>query len=406
MTKSVLTSARNTRGIALPFALVGLVAVSILVTTVLLTSSTEFAISAAHRDAATSLYAADAAMEQFVAGRIDADSIRLQAGLQQTIAGPDGRSYSVLVAKLAFMPRADMSSAEDIYSLLVQPTAGRGRTLGAFVTTARNFDPLSLAVNAGATSGGDIRVSGNAVISSSAGANYCEDENNQSEFAVQVSAGSKIDGGQKEDRRIDGETNVAEWTKEEMEDVLLGGQSLRSLADGATIKFGPLFRTDPWSTTRANSNTGTAERFDWGCPQELLERTTCPSLASQQRLVAVAIDAEGGTITINGDYGQGMLMVVNGSLRIQGNFVFKGVLLVENDLFILGGGGGEESKIEGAVVSFGASSTIEDNVSGTATVRYNRCAVRDAQRALNQSGLMSAPQRLQGLTYAWHEIIR
>ena len=36
-------------------------------------------------------------------------------------------------------------------------------------------------------------------------------------------------------------------------------------------------------------------------------------------------------MTINGDYGQGILIVVNGSLKIQGNFIFRGIVLVEKD---------------------------------------------------------------------------
>ena len=54
------------RGIALPVALLGLVAVSLMVTTVLLTSSTESAVGAAHVDAARSLYTAEQGLNTFV----------------------------------------------------------------------------------------------------------------------------------------------------------------------------------------------------------------------------------------------------------------------------------------------------------------------------------------------------
>ncbi|HVH13694.1 MAG TPA: hypothetical protein VM759_11610, partial [Longimicrobium sp.] len=54
------------RGIALPVALVGLVAVSLLVTTALLTSSTEFAISAANTAGSRALYTAENGMQEFV----------------------------------------------------------------------------------------------------------------------------------------------------------------------------------------------------------------------------------------------------------------------------------------------------------------------------------------------------
>jgi hypothetical protein len=413
--------AGNRRGAALPVALIGLVAVSILVTTVMLTGSAEFAISSAHRNAAASLFGADAAMERYVAQRaqvatINADSARnwLRAtppGAPHTVEGPDGRMYDVQVARLSWsdnlhVPDAVQLQADEVYSLLVAPANGRGRQVGAFVGTTRVFNPVSLTVNAGLTSGGDLKVSGNAIISDGGGANYCEAENNASKYAVEVSAGSKVDDGVKE--RIQGEVNVAEWTKEEMQERLLG-TTLDEFAETAGIKFGKRWNLPEWgetNRTRADARPETPLEYNWGCPQEVLERTTCPTEASKSRLVSVAIDGGGGVVTLNGDYGQGVLMVVNGSLRIQGNFVFKGIILVEKDVFIYGGGGAEESKIQGAVMAFGQATEVEDNVSGTATIRYNVCAVQDAQRALNQGGLQSATQDRSGGTFAWYELIR
>jgi hypothetical protein len=120
----------------------------------------------------------------------------------------------------------------------------------------------------------------------------------------------------------------------------------------------------------------------------------------------VAIDANGGTAKIGGRYGQGMLIVLNGSLEIQGNFIYKGIILVERDMNIRGGAAGSESKIEGGIVAFGSSSTVEDNITGTATIKYNFCAIRDAEGALNNSALTNAPQSLAGATFAWYELIR
>lgn len=401
---------RDRRGVALPVALIGLVAVSLLVTTAMLTSSTEFAISSAHRNSAASLFAADAAMEQYLAQRAQVGGVFLAAtpvGAPDGVDGPDGRRYTVQVSRLLWTDSrtGNQLTADEVYSLLTQPEDGRGRSVSAFLRLRRQAVALSTTLNAGATSGGDLKVSGNATISDGrSGTNYCSATDNQSDYAVQVTAGSKIDAGQQADKRLEGAGDTTSYGKEAMSDSLLGGVTLQELADQASIQFGARWDQPAWTTTLINSDPGTDARYDWGCPAEL--GVTCPTEASKTRLVAVAIDAGGGTVKINGRYGQGMLVVLNGSLEIQGNFIYKGIILVEKDMYIRGGSAGQESKIEGGIVAFGASSTVEDNITGTATIKYNWCAIQDAEKAMNSAALEAAPQSLNGSTFAWYELIR
>lgn len=410
----LLALRRNRRGVALPVALIGLVAVSILVTTVLLTGSTEFAISSAHRNGAASLFSADAALEQYVAQQAEVGGNNWMTPGETVIVGPDDKVYAVQVSRLSWednvnSPTATQLTAREVFSLLVQPQDGRGRAVGAFVNVGRNYTPVDIGLNAGMTSGGNVKVSGNAIVSDGGGANYCNADNNRADYAVQVSAGSSVDGGQQSDKRIEGEVNVADWSKDDMQEVLLNGATIAELAEAAEIKFGARWNLPEFGAenrTRADSKSDTPLKYNWGCPADILEKTACPTAASAQRLVSVAIDAGGGTVILNGDYGQGLLVVVNGNLRIQGNFVYKGIVMVEKDIFIYGGGGAEESKIQGAVVAFGAQSEVEDNVSGTATIRYNVCAIRDAARSLAKGGLQSADQIRAGGTFAWYELIR
>jgi hypothetical protein len=140
---------------------------------------------------------------------------------------------------------------------------------------------------------------------------------------------------------------------------------------------------------------------------------TCTT-AESQRFVVVAIDAsnlgnQGGlthAVTLNGDYGQGMLIILNGSLNIQGNFIFRGIILVDKDLSMGGGSGQFTGKVEGTVVSFGDQSNVADNVDGKATIRYNMCSIVDAQNALNKGRLDDTPQVLNSSTFAWYELVR
>lgn len=408
-----LAPARNRRGAALPVALMGLVAVSLLVTAALFTSSTEFAISAAHRTGATSLFDADAALEQYVANRMVA-SPWMVATAAGAVQGPGGAAYTVQVDRMSDVVNTGVNpmTRTEIFSLVVQPQNGRGRSVGAFITTRRTADRLTTNIQAGATSGGNLSVSGNAVISDGrSGTNYCGTDSATAPHAVQVTAGSTVTLGNNAERSIEGSTNVTSYSKEQLAQNVLGtGMTLQKLALSAELKFGTQFGAPEFNNgNRLNAEVGTDSAYNWGCPQVLLGTSlVCPA-GSAAREMVVAIDASrlpDRTVRINGRYGQGMLIVLNGSLEIQGNFTYKGIILVEKDMFIKGGSAGQESKIEGSVIAFGASSTVEDNITGTATIKFNRCAINDAQNALNRNALQNAPQSRQGSTYSWYELIR
>lgn len=403
--------AADRRGVALPVALFGLVAVSLLVTTALLTSSTEYAISAAHRTAAGSLYNADAALEQYLFDRAQLGGRWLANTNAGAARGPDGRNYQVQVARMAWdaVTTTDPMTATEVFSLVALPQDGRGRGVGAFVRLTRQAPQLNANINAGATSGGDLKVSGNATISDGrSGVNYCNAADSTSDYAVQVTAGAKIDLGNNAERNLEGAADTADFTKAELERVVLGPNlTLRSMADMAQYKFGPRWSQPDFQTQVISGDytTGADTMYNWGCPQQLLVDFACPN-SSAARFRTVAIDARGGSVKINGRYGQGVIIVLNGSLEIQGNFTFKGIILVEKDMYIRGGAAGQESKIEGGVIAFGSSSTVEDNITGTATIKYNTCANAEAMAAFNQNALQNADQQRNGGTFAWYELIR
>jgi hypothetical protein len=413
MSNRLARLAADRRGVALPVALFGLVAVSLLVTTALLTSSTEYAISAAHRTAAGSLYTADAALEQYVFTRAQLPGAFMQATTNGVAQGPGGKNYTIQVARLSWMPAAAPNpatqvAATELFSIVAQPQDGRGRGVGAFLRLRRLADRLNTNINAGATSGGNLSVSGNATISDGrSGVNYCNAAADSaiSDYAVQVTKGSKIDMGNNAGRNLEGAADTADFRKDSLAHYVLGpGMTLLKLADMAQIKFGDRWGLPDYTNTLITSASADS-MYNWGCPQQLLVGFTCPG-TSAERFRVVAIDAGGGTIKINGRHGQGMIIVLNGSLEIQGNFTFKGIILVDKDMFIRGGSAGQESKIEGSVIAFGSSSTVEDNITGTATIKYNICAINEAEEALNNGALQNAPQSRLGSTFAWYELIR
>lgn len=412
-------------GIALPIALLGLVAVTLLVTTVMLTSGTEFQVATAQRDASRSLYSANGALEGYVAQQAQASvTNRFSEGTASFTY--QSTAYTLTLARLVkTVTQAQglnpMTQAET-WSVIAAPTSpAHGRGVGALLKVKRTLATSRLNVNAGFTSGGNVNVSGSAKVSNgTSGQVGCD--SSASQYSVEVTAGSSVSSGT---GNLEGSSHVSTTSKAGLMQSVLG-MTLDSLAmQTATIKFGPMFtsagkcpdRTGGVCPTWPNNirpndtryaSTGADSIYNWGCPKDDIGSETC-STTGASRFVIVAIDArnlQDSTVKLNGDWGQGVLMVLHGTLDIQGNFVFRGIVLVDRDLKITGGNGPFLGKLEGTVVAFGENSEVTDNVLGNATIRYNRCSINDAQNAINNRLIEAQQQVMSSPLFAWYELVR
>ena len=412
-------------GIALPIALLGLVAVTLLVTTVMLTSSSEFSVATAQRDAARSLYSANGALEGYVAQQAQAAATnRFSEGT--AAFAYSGTNYTLTLARLVktVTPAKGLNpmTQDETWSAIAAPTApAHGRGVGALLRVRRTLVNARLNVNAGFTSGGNVNVSGSAKVSDgTTGQVGCDSA--KSQYSVEVTSGSTVTSGS---GNLEGQSHVSSTTKAGLMQSVLG-MSLDSLAmQTATIRFGSMFTAagkcpdrpggvcPTWPNNKRPNDkdfatTGADSIYNWGCPKDDIGSQTCTT-AGKTRFVIVAIDATGlnnSEVTLNGDWGQGVLMVLNGSLQIQGNFVFRGIVLVDSDLRIQGGNGPFLGKLEGTVVAFGENSTVTDNVLGNATIRYNRCSINDAQNAMNNKLIDQQQQVMSTPLFAWYELVR
>jgi hypothetical protein len=87
--------------------------------------------------------------------------------------------------------------------------------------------------------------------------------------------------------------------------------------------------------------------------------------------------------TINGDQGQGILLV-DGDLEIQGSYQFYGIVLIRGSLKT-SGGGSTDAHFWGAVMA--ANVDLELNtLTGNATLNYSKCAITEA---LERTGAVS-----------------
>ena len=86
-----------------------------------------------------------------------------------------------------------------------------------------------------------------------------------------------------------------------------------------------------------------------------------------------------GDLKVNGDRGQGILLV-NGSLDVAGGFQFYGLVIVRGELKTTGTGGHFNGTVMAANVAVGGALSSNNTVSGNATFRYSSCALMSALR--------------------------
>jgi hypothetical protein len=86
-----------------------------------------------------------------------------------------------------------------------------------------------------------------------------------------------------------------------------------------------------------------------------------------------------GDLKINGDRGQGILLV-NGALEVMGGFQFYGLIIVRGELRTAGTGGHFNGTVLAANVAVGGEITSTNTVSGNAAFRYSSCALMSALR--------------------------
>jgi hypothetical protein len=403
------------RGVALPIALIGLVAISLLVTTALLTSGTEYAVSRAGGDATTGLYAAETAVQQYLAREV--------GGYTQgtdTITGTDKKKYNITVNDLGMRRTAAAGGLNFRVFSIGAERSGGGRGVVAMVRVPLELVSFSTTIHAGASLGQNASIGGSIMISDSS--SLCNQAG--TEWAVQHAQGTTLTISGQAARNIGNDTSTFAGTRTDMANSILNGLNLNDLANNADIKFGRKFTGAPTFSGSPNGSA-TDPHYDWGCPAEMVSGCAAADTGKYQIIAIDASNSDGtpGAVTINGDYGQGLLVILNGDLRLQGNFVFKGIVLVEGSTDIHGGGGGSGgSKIEGALLGFGnlnicansadtcldTGTSMTDNgntsISSGTVIDYNRCAITAVENAINLDRAIQKPPTRP--SFAWFEVVR
>lgn len=397
------------RGVALPLALLGLVAVSLMVTTALVTSSNEVALSSAHQRGTQGLYRADEALEGFIGAQAaaahDPNNAKLAPGAWAFTVG-DGTVYRMDIAELHRVQQVSPSAASrtETFSIVASPNERRGRAVGAMIRVTRTVNPNQINVNSGLTLAVNTMVGGNATISDgSDGAAGCTEAPGQHAITHAQEVTVDINGNATD---ITGTIHQDAMSGTQLISHVFNGKTIDELVQQASIKFGPQFEQPAYNNGKSPNSSHTDPNYRWGCPSNLMAllSLTCPG-GTAAYFPVVAIDANGGVIDIQGDHGQGTLIVVNGTLRVRGNFLYEGIIIVEGVTQISG-----TPRIEGAVITAGDSTTIDpDDMAtntGTSVIRFNQCAVTSAQQGLAAGALNRAEQIFSDRTMGWFEVVR
>jgi hypothetical protein len=233
-------------------------------------------------------------------------------------------------------------------------------------------------IQAAVTSGGTNFVAGNVTISGAdsmpTGWAGCPPKDS-SKAGVRMQVGDSI--SRSGNARISGSPSVLhDPTLKDSNFSVYGDVTYWQLAAQATITLPSQNFANGIGPALVNGNCDYSVQTNWGSP-------TNPAGPCGSFFPIIHIT---GDATINGQEGQGILLV-DGSLTIQGGFQFYGITIVKGSVKTAGGGG-TPAHFWGALIAQDtvAFTDTTNNFTGGATMLYSKCAII---KALDKTGVGS-----------------
>ena len=379
---------KNERGMALAIAIVALVVVGALVAGALFSGTQEQRVAENVRRSQASFGVAEEGVYDIIRGWSDPTNKATYAGLyayppvapakstltidKKTTASKTG-SYNGTIMKLNDQLYLIDMTGQDTMSLAGRIRGGGASQRMGLLTRIR---PLAVNIQAAVTSGGTNFVAGSVTINGTDSmptgwAGCPPKDSTKAGVRMQVgdsitrSGNAKISGSPSvlkdptlKDSNFSVYGDVTYWQLAAMANIqLAGGQNFAS-------GIGPVV---------TNGNCDYTVQTNWGSP-------TNPAgpCGAYFPIIHIAGDA-----TINGQEGQGMLLV-DGSLYVQGGFQFYGIVIVKGSVNT-SGGGASPAHFWGALIAQDtvAFSDTTNSLTGSATMLYSKCAII---KALDKTG--------------------
>ena len=153
-----------------------------------------------------------------------------------------------------------------------------------------------------------------------------------------------------------------------------GGATYAQLAARATITLPPgNYKTD--ASFNADGTCNKTDLQNWG--DGINPNSACGNYFP---IIHITGDA-----TLNGNQGQGILLV-DGTLSVQGSYQFFGIAIMGNDIKT-SGGGSTDAHFWGGVMAKNADLSTQ-NLSGKATLNYSSCSILTALQATSAISMM------------------
>jgi Tfp pilus assembly protein PilX len=241
------------------------------------------------------------------------------------------------------------------------------RSIGSLV----RIEAADIPVNAGLTARGNVTVSGNAEITG------FDNVPPAWSSGVECPAEADVTGVRYNDGTltVKGGGQKVTGNPESVKDPTLTASSIQEVVDELK-PLATLIVTDNNPAASTPATIGDPAR----CNKALLTNWGDPITKTSPCFNYFPIIYHHGNLTLQGDIGQGILLV-EGDLTVTGGFVFYGPVIVTGTLSTEGNGSGG-AKFYGGIIA--GNVALEDNkVSGGAMVDYSSCALR---RAFTNSG--------------------
>ena len=355
------------KGFAMPAAIGALVIVGVLVTSGFYLAQQELRIGVASEFAG---YAVNLAQEG--ANDVMLNETSAVSGLaiwgDSTFMGTETEgNWSVTVLKLS--SRLYFLDATGTVTKGGELWGGATRRIGvtARLTSASMDPPAALTTQGNLRVGGSAMINGNDSIPSEWGASLCDTTALMDKPGIMIDDSTNIrtlgrryaiEGSPPYDQ----DTTISAATLLDFGD--FNWDDLVALAEVNIAAAATLTRVEPDSLLMADGSyeCATTSSDVWGDPLD--PWAVCGGY--------FPIIYGAGDLTINGDYGQGILLV-EGDLRVQGGFAFYGPVYVRGELVTAGTGG----HFTGGVVAANVNLDTSD-VLGNALVSYSSCAIERA----------------------------
>lgn len=384
---------KNERGMALAIAIVALVVVGALVAGALFSGTQEQRVAENVRRSQASFGVAEEGIYNIIRDWSNPTVKASYAGLypyppvapsrsdstfQKTTAASKTGSYNGTIRKLNDGLYLIDMTGQDTMSLAGRVRGGGASSRMGLIARIR---PLAVNIQAAVTSGGSNFVAGNVTIagndSAPTGWGGCPPKDSaKSGVRMQVgdnitnTGGAKITGGPGGNPP----PVIHDPTLKDSNFSVYGDVTYWQLAAQATITLAGQNFANSIAPVVTNGNCDYTVLTNWGSP-------TNPGGPCGNFFPIIHIT--GPSVQINGQEGQGILLV-DGSLSVQGGFQFYGIVIVKGSVKTAGGGG-SPAHFWGALI---AQDTVQfsdtvNNFTGSATMLYSKCAII---KALDKTG--------------------